>query len=330
MKPESKSLGFLRIGAVLLLSSLTLLGNAGITHAGFGITPPYVNNDRLTRGTVYRQVINLVRSDPGEELKVDITTNIPGADSWFSIDQGNEFIIPKGQTQVPMNITVRVPQDAPYQVYTGSIRVRTSSANLSESGTGVSIALGAQVDVNIKVVDKIYDFDVRSVRISDLEEGRWLWNLFFPGKIRFYMNIKNTGNAAFGPTKVHFDIYDANDENLLESTDNTNAIEQVAPFVTKEVVAELPTHLPAGLYTAKYTIYKNGDVAQQNTLALSISPAGTVIGYQGYGFEGLSLSDKLKLGAVLGVPILLLITLISILILKRRKRKQQRAATRSR
>ncbi|MFM2330848.1 MAG: hypothetical protein RLZZ26_355 [Candidatus Parcubacteria bacterium] len=316
-----------RYASIALLLVTVFLGNAGVVHAGFGITPPYVRNDRLTRGTVYQQTINLVRSESSEALKVDITTNIPGADTWFSIDQGNEFTIPVGQTQAPMVITVHVPKDSPYEEYKGAIRVRTSPANPSASGTGVSIALGAQIDVDIKVVDKIYDFDVRGIRISDLEEGRWRWGLFFPGKIRFFANVKNTGNTDFGPTKVHFDIYDANNENLLESTDNTNSIEKVAPFVTKEVVAELPTHLPAGRYTAKYTIYKNEDVAQQNTVNLSISPAGTIIGYEGYGFSGLSLIDKLKVFVVLGVPVLLFVTLIVILTMKRRARRRRAAAS---
>jgi hypothetical protein len=325
MKSAYNAAGYRYAGIVLLLATV-FLGNASVVHAGFGITPPYVKNDRLTRGTVYQQVINLVRSESGDALKVDITTNIPGVDSWFSIDQGNEFTIPVGQTQMPMTITVRIPKDAPYQEYKGAIRVRTSPANPSASGTGVSIALGAQIDVDIKVVDKIYDFDVRGVRISDLEEGRWRWGLFFPGKIRFFANVKNTGNTAFGPTKVHFDIYDANNENLLESIDNTNSIEQVAPFVTKEVVAELPTRLPAGRYTAKYIIYKNADVAQQNTVNLSISQAGTVIGYEGYGFSGLSLIDKLKVVVVLGVPALLIVALIVILTMKRRARRRRGVA----
>jgi hypothetical protein len=326
MKSAYRVSGY-RSASIALLLVTVFLGNAGVVHAGFGITPPYVKNDRLTRGTVYQQVINLVRSESGDALKVDLTTNIPGADSWFTIDQGNEFTIPAGRTQAPMTVTVRIPKDAPYQEYKGSIRVRTSPANPSTSGTGVSIALGAQIDVDIKVVDKIYDFDVRGVRISDLEEGRWRWGLFFPGKIRFFANVKNTGNTDFGPTKVHFDIYDANNENLLESTDNTNSIERVTPFVTKEVVAELPTRLPAGRYTAKYTIYKNADVAQQNTVNLSISPAGTVIGYEGYGFGGLSLIDTLKVVVVIGVPALLFVALIVILAMKRRARRRRGAAS---
>lgn len=324
LRKRISTASFRRI-AVVLLCTAAVFGNAPVTHAGFGITPPYVNNDRLTRGTVYHQVINLVRSDPSEPLKADITTDVPGADSWITIEQGNEFIIPKGQTQMPMDITVRVPKDAPYAEYKGNIRVRTAPVDASSTGTGVSIALGAQINVDLKVVDKIYDFDVRSVHLGDMEEGRWVWGLFFPGKIRFYMQIKNTGNALFGPTKVHFDIYDANSQKLLESTDNTNKIAKVEPFATKEVVAELPTRLPAGRYTAKYTIYKNGDVAQQHTINLSISPAGTVIGYKGYGFSGLSLADKLKVFGIVLVPLLLFTTLVVFLLRSRGKRKRRRA-----
>ncbi len=291
--------------------------------AGFGITPPYVRSDRLTRGTEYTQQINLVRSDPEEDLKVDVTINIPGVDGWFSIDKGNEFIIPKGVTQMPIVVTVHVPTGADYNDYKGTIRIRTSAANV-QSGSGVSIALGAQIDVDIKVVDKIFDFNVRQIRVADLEEGILKWGLFFPGKIRFFMIIENTGNTTFGPSKVHFDIYDSNGENLLESVDNTNHIEQIAPFATKEVLAELPTRLPAGSYTVKYTIYKNSDVAQQGQISLSIAALGSVPGYEGYGFDGLSLTDKLKVAGVLGAPIVILLIFVTALVVRRRRRSKKK------
>jgi hypothetical protein len=298
-----------------------ILSNAGVAFAGFGITPPYVNNDRLTRGTVFTQQINLVRSDPTDDLKTDITMNIPGAEDWVSVDKGLSFILPKGQQLVPIYITVKVPANAEYKEYRGAIRIRTASAGPAPVGGGVSIALGAQIDVDLKVVDKIFDFNVRRIRLADLEEGRTKWGLYFPGKIHFFMTIENTGNTSFGPTKVHFDIYDANMENLLESVDNTNTIEKVAPFGTREIVAELPTHLGRGLYKAKYTIYKNEDISQQGQISLSISPPGTVPGYEGYGFDGLSIGDKLKVLAVLGIPLLVVIFLAYLLVLRRRRRR---------
>ena len=312
-----------RAGLLLLLLSVFLISffsSSGIAFAGFGITPPYVDNHRLTRGTVYEQKITLVRSDPSDDLKTQITMNIPGVESWFSIDRGSEFILPKGTTQIPIIVRVTVPDDAEYKAYKGAIRIRTSSANTGAEGSGVSIALGAQVDVSIEVVDKIYDLEVRKIRLIDLEEGRWKWGLFFPAKIRFFMTIENTGNTDFGPTKVHFDIYDSEMETLLESTDNTNSIEKITPFSIKEVIAELPTRLPAGRYKAKYTVYKNKDVAQQNIVDVSIAAIGAVPGYEGYGFGGLSVKDKLKVAAVLGIPLLVLVLLAAILVWKRKKR----------
>ena len=301
----------------------SVLVGAHPAFAGFGITPPYVRSDRLTRGTEYTQVINLVRSDPEEDLNVNVTINIPGVDGWFTIDKGSEFTIPKGVSQMPMAVTVHVPSGADYNEYKGTIRIRTSAANV-QAGSGVSIALGAQIDVDIKVVDKIFDFNVRQIRVADLEEGILKWGLFFPGKIRFFMVIENTGNTQFGPSKVHFDIYDSNGENLLESVDNTNHIEQIAAFTTKEVLAELPTRLPAGSYSVKYTIYKNSDVAEQGQINLSIGALGTVAGYEGYGFNGLSLTDKLKVAAVFGTPVVVAVIFTTALVVRRRRRVKKK------
>lgn len=312
---------FTRILFISFAVSLLFFSAVSFAHAGFGITPPYVQNDRLTRGTVYEQRINLVRSEAADDLKVEVSMNIPGVEQWFSVDRGREFILPAGAKQMPIVIQVQVPEDAEYKEYKGTIRIRTSSASAPEGG-GVSIALGAQVDVDIKVVDQIYDFDVRKIRMVDLEEGRTKWGLFFPGKIRLFMTIENTGNTVFGPTKVVFEIYDNEMETLLETVENTNDIERIDPFAIKEIVAELPTRLSAGRYKAKYTIYKNDDIAQQSILNLSVAALGAVPGYEGYGFDGLSFEDKMKVAGVLGVPVALLLVLIAVLILKRNRRKR--------
>jgi hypothetical protein len=304
---------------VAFLVSILFLGSASVAFAGFGISPPYVENHRLTRGSVYHQTINLVRSDPTEDLKTEITMNTPGIEHWFSVDKGKEFILPKGVTQIPIVVEVRVPNDAEYKEYKGAIRVRTSAANPQVEGGGVSIALGAQIDVALEVVDKILDFMVRRVNIADLEEGRRKWGLFFPGKIRFVMMIENTGNAVYGPTKVVFEIYDSEMETLLETTENTNKMEEVAPFATQEILAELPTRLSAGRYTAKYAIYKGDEIAAQDTINVSILPIGTIPGYEGYGFVGLSLADKLKVAGVVGVPLVLILALVAFVVWRRRR-----------
>ena len=264
--------------------------------AGFGITPPYVKNDGLTRSSRYDQKIILVRSDPLEDLRATVTVNVPNANDWVSIDKGLEFILPKGSNQVPMNVTVQVPSDAPFGSYKGSIRVVISSISGPAEGT-VGISLGAQIDVDLNIIDRqIYDFTVRRVNVADLEVGHSLYWLYFPGKITFTMQIQNTGNVAAAPSRIVFDIYDSTRKTLLETVQNTNKIQRVNPFDIKDIIAELPTRLPAGSYNANYKIYKNEEIAQEGDIHLSVLPRGTIPGYQGYGLAGLYLRDRLILG----------------------------------
>jgi len=304
---------------------VTFLAQTLSVSAGFGITPPYIKNDRLTRESSYQQKIILVRGDPEEDMKAEITMNIPGINGWFSVDKGNEFILPKGEKQVPIIVSVTVPKDADYDDYAGSIRIRTSPLELPTGG-GVSIALGAQVDVDISVVDKVLDFNVRKVKMSDLEEGHKKWSLFFPGKINFFMTVENTGNDDFGPTKVVLDIYDSQSETLLETIENRNKIKSVSPFGIEEVVAEFATRLKSGRYTAKYTIFKQDKIAQQGSVNLSISPFGSIPGNKGYAMMALSLQDKLKVASVFGSVLLVFTILIKISVVRRRKRSIRRRA----
>lgn len=278
------------------------LFGAHTAFAGFGITPPYLRSDALTQGSHFTQEIIIVRGDPIEDLKTEITLNVPGINQWITVDKGLTFILPKGQQQVPITLTVDVPKDAQFGAYTGNIRIRTSS--LQEATTGVSIALGAQVDVDLKVVNEIYDFDVRRVELSEAEEGHKVWWLDFPGKIKFWMHVENTGNIPSSPSRVHFDIYTKVGAKLLESFDSTNNIEKIEPFATKKVLAELPTFLPPGGYLIKFSIYKKDQISKSGELTLSILPKGTIPGYEGYGFAGLSLADKLSIIGPITAPIL--------------------------
>ena len=73
----------------------------------------------------------------------------------------------------------------------------------------------------------------------------------------------------------------------------------------------------------KYTIFKNDEVAQQNELVMTVAAIGTVAGYTGYGFDGLSTEDKAKVAAAIGVPILLLLLTIYIVIRRSRRRRRR-------
>ncbi len=297
-----------------------------VVHAGFGITPPYVRSDRLTQGSTFTQEILLVRGSPTQDLKAEITLNVPGIEEWITIDRGREFLLPAGERQVPIRVTVRVPNDAPYGRHQGTIRIRTMSP---DPASGVSIALGAQIDVDLRVDDAIRDFEVRRVRISEAEEPRRFWWLEYPGRITFTMGIENTGNAPTSPSRIRLDIYDRRGNVVLETTYNTNKLDQVLPFETREVTAYLPTRLPPGAYLVRYSIFRFEDeVKRAGELTLSVLPQNTLGAYVGYGIEGLSMGDILSI--VVPVIILLVIVFLvaTILHLRRRNRRRRRAPPR--
>jgi hypothetical protein len=293
---------------LLIVLSFSALPLDTVRASGFGVTPPYVINDGLTRNSIYEQRIHLVRGDPNQELLAQVEIDVPGADEWITIQPGNEFLLPPGQQRVTMTVRVQVPSRADFGRYTGAIRVTTSPTDSSRpSGGAVSIALGARINVDMRVIDRvIHDFNVRSFRLDPINEGRHVWWLYFPGKIRFAMEIENIGNVDVAPTRVEMDIYDIKGEKLLESTVNTNRIKKVPPFQFGTVEAHLPTKLKPGSYIAHFTIYNHDEIKRTGELTLNVRPYGTITGDTGYGFAGLSLWHKTT---IIG-PLVLLFLLV--------------------
>lgn len=295
---------------VVLVAVLFVLLGQNIALASFGITPPYVRNTSLTRNSTYEQQILLVRGNPDVPLKAQITVDAPEIQDWIQIVEGNTIALPRGVQKVPMVVRVVVPDDADFKEYRGAIRIKTvPEDNQVESGA-VNISLGAQVDINLNVIDKeIRDFRVRRISVSDLNEGRKLAWLYFPGKIDFGMLIENTGNVDIHPTKVEFRIFDFNGTVLLEETRDLGKMKEVAPYATEEIVASIPTKLPAGSYSARYRIYNDEEVKQEGEVNLSILPYGT-LQQAGFGFSGLSIAHKISVLLPVFIVIIVLLYLV--------------------
>lgn len=297
---------------VIILVAILFAGFFDVVHAGFGITPPYVSNTSLTRNSSYEQVIYIVRSDPTSDLKATINIDVPGINEWFTIVEGTEFLLPRGEQKVPMTVKVAVPDDAEFKTYKGNIRIKTGTPDGAPAGAGVNISLGAQIDVDLNVIDKeIFDFKVRKIGISDLNEGHKVGWLYFPGKIRFEMLIENIGNVPVAPTDVVFRIYDKSGNILLEETHKKGKITKVDPFMTETVFAELPTRLPQGSYLARFEIFNGDEVKLAGEVNVSILPYGT-LDAAGFGFTGLSLPHKLSVI----VPVLFILTVLVFFIVR--------------
>src|SRR3989344_5668915 len=219
----------------LFIVPILFLMGAKMASAGFGISPPYVKNASLIRNSSYEQVIVLSRSDSADDLNVNVSIDVPGADDWVSIDRGTSFVMHQGESQLPMRVTMTVPDKAKFGNYKGNLR---------------------------------------GVKVEPLETGHRWWIFFFPGKIRFTMQVENTGNVPFAPTKVVFDIKDASGQEVLETTENIGKLEKVNPFQIKGVLAELPTRLSPGSYRANFKIYNHETLEQAGELNLNILPYG--------------------------------------------------------
>jgi len=294
--------------------ALFLLLPAPAVQAGFGITPPYVSNSSLTRNSAYEQQILLVRSDPSLAQVAEIVLDAPGIEDWITLVEGDRIELPVGVQKVPMTVQVRVPPDAEFRDYGGTIRIRTIPADGQVAQGAVSISLGALVDINLSVIDKkISDFRVRKISVAELNEGSKVAWLFFPGKILFDMLIENTGNVPIAPSRVVFKIYNRTGEVLLEETEHIGRIKEVEPYDTAAIKTHIPTRLPAGSYLARYRIYNGDELKQEGDLSLTIQPAGTVQ-TASFGFVGLSVAHKVSVT----LPIIaLFIAIIYVLFVRR-------------
>jgi hypothetical protein len=300
---------------LLIFCLLFFMLSTELVRAGFGITPPYVRNTSLIRNSTYEQQILLVRGNPDVPLKAQITIDAPEIADWLEIVEGNPITLPRGVQKVPMTVRVTVPKNAEFKEYRGVIRIKTVPDDNQVAAGSVSISLGAQVEISLNVIDKkIEDFRVRKIGLNAPSEGRKLAWLYFPGKIDFSMLIENTGNVNIAPSKVEFRIFDFAGKVLLEETKNLGKIKKIAPYATEEIIAEIPTRLPAGNYLARYRIYNGEDLKQEGEASLSIltyDPSQQA----GFGFAGLSVPHKISIL----LPIFSILIIILYLIYNRRK-----------
>ncbi len=312
------STAFIRVVTIAVILYVTF--GAVAAHAGFGITPPYVRNTSLTRNSTYEQQILLVRGDPNEPLNAVITVDAPEIQDWIEIVEGTTILMPRGEQKVTMTVRIKVPEDANFQEYAGKIRIKTEPTDDQVAQGVVSISLGAQVDINVNVIDRVIeDFRVRRISVLDLNEGHKVGWLYFPGKIQFSMSIENTGNIEIAPSKVQFRIFDRTGAVLLEETTHKGKLNKIAPYLTGDITSELPTRLPPGSYMARYSIFNGDEIKQEGELNLSILPYGT-LQTSGFGFSGLSVPHKLSLL----LPIFALLIFILYTIYNRRLRRKMR------
>ncbi len=229
------------------------------SFAGFGISPSDIVNGHLKPGDHYEKTIIISRSDPTEDLTAVVDVDFEGIDQWFTFDPGQEFTLPKGEKRFPLKIVIDVPEDAPVQKYTGSIRIKAMSPE--EQKSGVSIVKGAKVQVALATTElDVVDLLIRSMKITPAVDGE---------PVILTMNIENVGNKASAPTKVNLIVYDLADNEITKAT--ATEIKSVEPGKTQEVSAEFYPDVDPGEYFGVAKVYLGDNVIREAKMYFKVN-----------------------------------------------------------
>lgn len=291
--------------------SVAVFGFAKSASAGFGISPPYIKNTQLTPGSKYEQTIVLLRSSSDDDLRATVKINASEIASWITIDKGTEFILPKGEVQVPMKVMINVPESAEIGSYKGNLNIKIAAANPAQK-SGVAIALGARLDIDLALTNVANsDFIVRVASIPDFELLKWPWNYkifsIFLHRVRVVLNIENIGNVPTAPSKVSLELFDITKAKQLESSVD-KSLEEVEAFSTKEIAAFFPTKLGAGQYWGRVKIYKDSNIVNSYEIAFTIAKPGELGGRN----PSLGLYPWLLLAAYALAALLVLVILVKV------------------
>lgn len=179
-----------------------------------------------------------------------------------------EFVIPSGTRQFPVVIEVDVPKSVATGQYSGNLTFVTVP---SRPGEQVTIALGANVAINLTVGDEIFEkFTVPLVKPLDVEEG---WNL-----VRVYVKFNNEGNIPESFDHATFDLQDKYGGANIARLQKTKNFPETPPFTIKEYTVDFPIdlHLGLGQYWASVSFYKGDKLVASARTVFSVLPSGSL------------------------------------------------------
>jgi hypothetical protein len=264
-------------------------------EAGFGVSPGNLKEDNLVPGSTLERTIYLVQGNQDEDIPVKVSVESKDIQDWITFKNGNEFIIPARVQQFPLDVVIKVPEDADLGNYDAFIRISTQPKQVENSQ--ITIALGGVVGVNLVVGDDIVSsFEVKSIDILDVFEG---------DNAKISVTILNTGNVPVSPENASFELFNKYGEVRLAYGENDN-FEKVPSFSEGKVVLEFPLNVTLGVgeYWGHVKIYDNGKVVKE---------LKTVFDVVKKGFFEKHLYSLIAVGAVV-------IIAISFIFLRRRRR----------
>lgn len=255
--------------AVVFLPALYFLTTPLYAYAAFGTSPPFLNADHLVKGAHYVQTVYLVQDRPDVDVPINAVLEIPESiRSWVTLDRGFSFTIPKGVQQFPVQVSVQIPQDAGLGAYHGNLTFTTAP---TQSGQ-VTIALGAQVVINLTVGEGIYrNIHIPLIRFLDIEEG---WNP------RVQVKFANDGNVPEAFTGATYELLDQFGATRLAYLQKSEGFPEIPPFTIKEDIIEFPSsfRLGIGQYWGSVNFYQNDTLIGSQKTVFNVLKQGSLSG----------------------------------------------------
>jgi hypothetical protein len=255
-----------KIASILFFCAFFLLA-ANAVFAGLGISPSQMILPNLSKGSHVERTFVLSRSDPKEDFY--FTATMEGATKdWTTLNKGMEFTMPAGEQRFSIVVIVNIPKDIANGEYKGGIRLESSSKSPNEtSENGASISLSALIQTDFTITgEQILEYEISSIKIQTIEEG---------SPLEVSLTIINTGNVEARPTKVHVEVFDKFDENMLESQDIVE-MGSVEPFVTGDITIPVPTKLGIDQYWARISVYRDEVLLKEQSLVFEIVEVGSL------------------------------------------------------
>lgn len=244
----------------LALIAVLMVGfvNPELVSAGFGVSPPFIIEDRLVPGSSFERKISLVQGNPERNLPASVSVESDEIKNWISFPNGAEFVIPVGVQQYPLLIRTEVPENAELGVYKAFVRISTVPEKADEGGE-IAIALGGLIEVELTVGDDIIvDYEIVRVEILDIKEG---------DSPQASIRIRNNGNAPIAPDSASFELFDKyGNTRLAFGASRKDTFQRVPAFSEDEIVVSFPidVRLAIGEYWGHVKVYNDkGEVLGQ-------------------------------------------------------------------
>lgn len=232
--------------------------------SAFGVSPPFINQNKLVPGSHYEQVIFLSQGKPENNLEVTAEFETPPEiRKWFSVDKGSRFVIPAGVQQYPITVIIDIPENAELGIYHGFLRIRTTPPKTEGQGSGVAIAVGARVDINLIVGDEVFaDFVIKNLDILDIKEGE-------PPQI--VITLENIGNVSIAPERAALELFDKYGEIRLGFAQVEN-LPKTPSFKINTFTVKFPIDIKLGIgeYWANARIYKSGVIVAETKTVFNV------------------------------------------------------------